>query len=172
MAQTKPPFFKSKIFIALATLIFAAILIVALLPQLSSTDFVSTRLKTIINDNAPGSVDYEQLQLSWLGGVQIQQLRYNDDSMGVKLAVDSIMTSKGLLSLAMNYRDGGTIEINRPVLRIMAQEEVTTPAPATSQPKAAQPTERKTSQPVQAPDKSKPATLPTLPPMSDTTINM
>ena len=95
-------------------LFFVFFLVLLFLPQLSSTSWVSGKIKQSINENIPGELDYSKLTVSWLNGLQIDKLVYDNKEQGKHLTIEEISTSKGLLSLAINYKDGGVINVKNP----------------------------------------------------------
>lgn len=140
MAQTKPSFFRSRIVQVILGLAVALLVIALILPQIISTDLVSGKIKSTINEQIPGIVNFEKLQLSWFKGVHILNFKYLDDVQGVGLTADDISSSKGLLSLATNYKDGGVINISRPKATIVLKET----KKATATKAIQQPIEKKT----------------------------
>lgn len=114
MEKQKRSFIKSPFFKIVSGLLFVFFLVLLFLPQLSSTSWVSGKIKQAINENIPGKLDYTQLTISWLNGLQIDELVYDDKEQGSHLTIEEISTSKGLLSLATNYKDGGVINVKKP----------------------------------------------------------
>lgn len=169
MAKAKTSFFKSPVFLVILGLFGALLLAILFLPQLSSTSFISEKLKSTINEAAPGTVDYEQMKLSWMGGLQIEKLQYGDKAMGVEVKIDEVTSSKGLLSLAMNYKDTGTIEVVRPVITVDLQEKpakVEPPAPAPAKKESTKSAEKTTSSKPSGQAAEQSLELPPLPPIN------
>ncbi|BHH83628.1 translocation/assembly module TamB domain-containing protein [Desulforhopalus sp. 52FAK] len=123
MAQTKPSLLRSPALKIGLGVLFILLLIVLFIPQLSSTSFVSEKIKAIISEKVPGQVDFSNIELSWTKGLHIANLQYQDQLQGIIFTVDDVSTSKGLFTLATNYKDGGVINITRPQARITIPEK-------------------------------------------------
>ena len=80
---------------------------------------MNNQVKNLINTRIPGNLNFSQLTLSWLKGVQIGEVKYEDPDQGVNFTADTITTSKGLLALATDYTDVGIIDIKRPQATII-----------------------------------------------------
>jgi len=129
----KSPFFK----IALG-LLFVISLVLLFLPQLSSTSWISGKIKQTINENIPGELDYTQLTISWLNGLKIKEFVYDDKEQGSHFTIEEISTSKGLLSLATNYKDVGVINVKKPQAVLYMNQKVTDVTSADQSPAANQ----------------------------------
>ena len=122
MANSKRSLLQSPFFKIGTGILFVAILGLVFLPQLSSTSWFSGKIKQAINEKIPGKIDFTNLTLSWLNGLQINGLVYNDQSKSNGFTIEKISTSKGLLSLATNYKDGGVITIEKPQATVYIQQ--------------------------------------------------
>ncbi len=123
MANSKRSLLQSPFFIIGTGILVVTILGLVLLPQLSSTSWFSGKIKQTINQKIPGNLDYTHLSLSWLDGLQINDLVYNDQSSGTRLTIKKVSTSKGLLSLARNYKDGGVVKIEKPQATVYMHQD-------------------------------------------------
>ncbi len=123
MEKQKRSFLQSPFFKIGSGLLFVALLVLLFLPQISSTSWVSVKIKHTINEKIPGKLDYTNLTLSWLNGLQINDLIYDDKISGTYFTIDEISTSKGLLALAANYKDGGIINVKKPQAVLYLQQK-------------------------------------------------
>lgn len=171
MAQTKPSLLRSPALKIGLGILFFLLLIVVFIPQLSSTNFVSEKLKSIINEKAPGQVEFSNIELSWTKGLHVSNLQYQDQLQGIVFTVDEVSTSKGLFALATNYKDGGVINITKPQARItIPQEEAQEETPELET--ADKPAKKADTSDVQKVSKQttvtkdEPSKLPTLPPIN------
>jgi len=138
MEKLKRPLIKAPIFKIALGLLFVIFLVLLFLPQLSSTSWVSNKIKQTINKKIPGKLDYTQLTISWLNGLQINEFVYDDEENGSHFTIEEISTSKGLLSLATNYKYMGIINVKNPQIVLSMQQKPTDvasagPSPATNQ---------------------------------------
>jgi len=123
MEKQKRSFLQSPFFKIGSGLLFVVFLVLLFLPQISSTSWVSGKIKQAINEKVPGKLDYTHLTISWLKGLQINALIYDDKINGTYFTIDEISTSKGLLSLATNYKDGGIINVKKPQAVLYLQQK-------------------------------------------------
>lgn len=98
----------------LCLLLFALVF----LPQLSSTTWFNSKVKQVVNEKIPGTLDFSSLSLSWLYGVEIQKIVYRDQAQGVNVTADQMSTNKGLLALAANYKNVGVVNIDNPKITV------------------------------------------------------
>lgn len=103
------------------------------LPTLLSTEWAGTKVKHTINANIPGSIDFQSFSLSWFNGVKIRSVAYDDKESGIRVTIADITTAKGLLQLASNYKDIGTVTINDPVVYITLKDKRNPPDTAKEQ---------------------------------------
>ena len=141
MEKQKRSLIKAPIFKIALGLLFVISLVLLFLPQLSSTSWISGKIKQTINEKIPGTLDYTQLTISWLNGLQINELVYDDKENGSHFTIEEISTSKGLLSLATNYKDVGVINVKKPQIVLSINQKATDvanadQAPATNQNKS------------------------------------
>lgn len=97
------------------------------LPTIISTQWVGSKVKQTVNAKIPGTIDFQSLSLSWFNGVKIQDILYADHGAGLRLKISDINTTKGLLELAKNYKDIGTVTIENPVVYVTPKDR---PKPA------------------------------------------
>lgn len=139
MAEANRSLLQSTLFKIGASCILTPLLLLLILPNLSSTTWFTNTTKQIINNTIPGKLDFSHLTLSWLNGLQLRDLVYEDQDNGYNLTIKQISTSKGLLALATNYKDAGTINIDRPQVTVHVrppQIQTNTPAKAVTIDKA------------------------------------
>jgi len=110
----------------LTGLLLVALLGLFLLPNLMSTDWAGNRAKQAINDQLPGHIDFDSVSLSWFNGIRCQGITYDNRDQGILVKAADISTSKGLLAIAANYKEIGTVSIKNPVTYVYLKEE---PAP-------------------------------------------
>jgi len=125
MEKQKRSLIKAPIFKFALGLLFVIFIVLLFLPQLSSTSWVSGKIKQTINENIPGELEYTQLTISWLNGLQIDKLVYDDKEGGSHLTIEEISTSRGLLSLATNYKDVGVINVRKPQAVLSMNQKAT-----------------------------------------------
>lgn len=99
-----------------------ALLAVALLPTILSTQSGKQLVLTRIDPSIPGELMVGDWSLSWLGNQTLTGLSYDDPESGIELAVDSISIATGLSRLLLNRGDLGTITVNQPALLISLPE--------------------------------------------------
>ena len=117
---------KSVIWPSLAGLLLVVLLGLFLLPNLLSTDWANNKLRQVVNDRIPGEINFDTLSLSWFDGIQSSDLTYLNRPEGIMVNVEEVTTSKGLLALAANYNEIGTITVKNPVIQLYLDEKTTT----------------------------------------------
>jgi len=93
------------------------------LPTIISTEWAGNKAKQTVNAKISGTIDFQSLSLSWFNGLKIRGITYEDGGSGIRLRVADITTSKGLLELAKNYRDIGTVTIENPLVYITLKDK-------------------------------------------------
>ncbi len=114
---------KSIIWATLAGLILAALVVLFLLPNLVSTDWAGNKIKQVVNDRLPGTIDFETLSVSWLSGIKGIAISYDNRQHGIVVKVAELSTAKGLLALAVNRKELGSINVKAPVVYMYLQEK-------------------------------------------------
>jgi hypothetical protein len=114
MATSKRSSLQSPLFKIAIGFLFIALLGLLFLPKIISTTWFTTKAKQAINEKIPGKVQFTDITLSWLEGIQIIDMVFEDQNSGFLFKAEKISTTKGLLSLATNYKDGGVINIQKP----------------------------------------------------------
>lgn len=109
---------RSIIWSVLAGLLLISLLGLLLLPSLMSTDWAGNKAKQVINARSPGQIDFENVSLSWFNGIQYHGITYDDPAKGILIKVADLTTSKGLLAIAINYKEIGTVTIKDPVISV------------------------------------------------------
>ena len=114
---------KSIIWATLAGLLLAALVVLFLLPTLASTDWAGNKIKQVINDRLSGTIDFETLSVSWLSGIKGSAISYDNRQHGIVVEVAELSTAKGLLALAVNHKELGSISVKAPVAYMYLQEK-------------------------------------------------
>ena len=114
---------KSIIWATLAGLILAALVVLFLLPSLVSTDWAGNKIKQVVNDRLPGTIDFETLSVSWFSGIKGSAISYDNRQHGIVVKVAELSTAKGLLALAVNRKELGSIDVKAPVVYMYLQEK-------------------------------------------------
>jgi len=114
---------RSIIFPILASLLLIFFLGLFFLPNILSTDWAGSKIKQVASSRLPGQVDFEKLSLSWLNGVQCRGITYGSRAEGLLVKVADITIPKGLLGLAINYKELGLINIKDPKVSVYLDEK-------------------------------------------------
>ncbi len=77
----------------------------------------------MINGRLPGQIEFKNLSLSWFNGIQCQGVIYDNRNEGILVKAVDITTSKGLLAIAINYKEIGTVTINNPIAYLFLDEK-------------------------------------------------
>ena len=109
---------RSIIWPILAGLLLISLLGVFLLPSLMSTDWAGNKVKQVINARSPGQIDFKNVSLSWFNGIQYHGITYDNPAKGILVKVADLTISKGLLAIAINYKEIGTVTIKDPVIYV------------------------------------------------------
>ena len=139
---------KSIIWPTLAGLLLAVVVILFLLPTVISTDWAGNKIKQEVNKRLPGTIDFETLSVSWFSGIKSRAISYDDRKQGIRVKVAELNASKGLLALAIDHKEMGSVEIKAPEVSLYLKEKVAADAKTESSsgktPKSAQETEQGT----------------------------
>ncbi len=108
---------KSSVVLSLtAGLLVAALIIIALLPAIVSSDRMKPFVIRKVNQQLPGQLQLESWSVSWFGGVEGQGIVYDNRPDGLLVQVSEIKTEKGLLGLIMAGGELGAVEIIDPAV--------------------------------------------------------
>ena len=110
----------------LAGLVLLLSLGLLFLPNVISTNWAGNKAKQAVNARIPGHVDFASMSISWLNGVQLQGITYDNRTEGILVKVADVSISKGLLSLATNYKALGEINITEPNAYVYLTTETST----------------------------------------------
>lgn len=121
----------------LVGLLLAALIAIALLPTIVSTDVVKSVVIRKVNTRLPGRVELESLSLGWFSGLEGQGLVYDNRAGGLLAKVSVIKTDRGLLNLLLRWGDLGAVDIMDPAVVFYAS--AATPAKGSPKPSAAVP---------------------------------
>ena len=128
---------KSRIVLSLAAgLLVVALIFIALLPSIVSSDLMTPFVIRKVNQQLPGQLQLESWSISWLGGIKGQGIVYDDQTDGLFARVSEIRTEKGLLGLILAGSELGSVEIVDPVVvfslsdKTPAQGSQKTPSPS------------------------------------------
>jgi hypothetical protein len=117
---------KSIIWTTLAGLLLAALVVLFLLPSLVSTDWAGNKIKQVLNDQLPGTIDFETLSVSWFSGIKSSAIFYDNRQHGIVIKVAELNTAKGLLAFAVNHKELGSIDVKAPVASVYLTEKSAT----------------------------------------------
>ncbi len=108
---------KSSVALSLtAGLLVVALIIIALLPAIVSSDRMKPFVIRKVNQQLPGQLQLESWSVSWFGGVEGQGIVYDNRPDGLLVQVSEIKTEKGLLGLIMAGGELGAVEIIDPAV--------------------------------------------------------
>jgi hypothetical protein len=108
---------KSKVVLSLAGgLLVAALIIIALLPAIVSSDMMKPFVIKQVNRQLPGQLQLESWSLSWFGGIDGQGLVYENQTDGILAQVAEIRFEKGLWGLMAAGGGLGSVEIVDPTM--------------------------------------------------------
>ena len=108
---------KSKIVLCFVTgLAVAALIIIALLPSIVSSDMMKPFVIRQANQRLPGQLQLESWSASWFGGIQGQGIVYDHQADGYLAQVSEISTDKGLLGMIAAGGELGSVEIMDPAV--------------------------------------------------------
>ncbi len=108
---------KSSVVLSLtAGLLVVALIIIALLPAIVSSDRMKPFVIRKVNQQLPGQLQLESWSVSWFGGVEGQGIVYDNRPDGLLVQVSEIKTEKGLLGLIMADGELGAVEIIDPAV--------------------------------------------------------
>ncbi|MBW2706098.1 MAG: hypothetical protein JRD84_07295 [Deltaproteobacteria bacterium] len=127
---------KSRIVLCLAGgLLVVALIFIALLPAIVSSDMMKPFVIKQVNQQLPGQLQLESWSLSWFGGIEGQGLVYDNQTDGLLAQVSEIRTEKGLWGLTVAGGELGLVEIVDPAMvffladKTNAQGSQKTPSP-------------------------------------------
>ena len=108
---------KSSVVLSLtAGLLVVALIIIALLPAIVSSDRMKPFVIRKVNQQLPGQLQLESWSVSWFGGVEGQGIVYDNRPDGLLVQVSELKTEKGLLGLIMADGELGAVEIIDPAV--------------------------------------------------------
>ncbi len=108
---------KSSVVLSLtAGLLVVALIIIALLPAIVSSDRMKPFVIRKVNQQLPGQLQLESWSVGWFGGVEGQGIVYDNRPDGLLVQVSEIKTEKGLLGLIMAGGELGAVEIIDPAV--------------------------------------------------------
>jgi len=108
---------KSSIVISLAVgLLVVAVIFIALLPAIMTSDMMKPFVIQKINARLPGDLQLETWSAGWFGGIEAQGIAYDNQPDGVRARVSGIKSEKGLLSLILAGGKLGAVDISDPAV--------------------------------------------------------
>jgi hypothetical protein len=117
---------KSTIVVSIAAcLVVVALIIIALMPSILSSDMMKPFVIRQANQQLPGELQLESWSLSWLGGIQGQGIVYDNQTEGFLAQVSEIKAEKGLLGMIFNGGELGSVELVDPAVVFYLSEEST-----------------------------------------------
>ncbi|MEJ2137800.1 MAG: hypothetical protein P8X86_21495, partial [Desulfofustis sp.] len=103
-------------------IIAVAVICVALLPTVLSSQWGKGRVLSMAAPHLPGEIQVDSWSLSWFGSQRIGGIRYADQSSGLQADTAEVTVAKGLASFLLDRGDLGTVTIVRPDIRILLPE--------------------------------------------------
>ncbi|MDX2501211.1 MAG: hypothetical protein QNL14_11995 [Deltaproteobacteria bacterium] len=108
---------KSSMVIGLAAgLLVVAMIFIALLPAIVTSDMMKPFVIQKANQNLAGQLQLESWSVSWFGGIEGQGIAYEDQADGIFVQISEIKTEKGLLGLIMAGGSPGVVDIRDPAV--------------------------------------------------------
>jgi autotransporter translocation and assembly factor TamB len=91
---------KSRVVLSLAAgLLVAALIIIALLPSIVSSDMMKPVVIRTVNRQLPGQLQLESWSVSWFGGIEGQGIVYDNQTDGFLAQVSEIKSERDTLIL-------------------------------------------------------------------------
>lgn len=110
----------SKIIIRSLCIIFIAFLVlIGLIPFFLSTDRGSTFLLGLVNNRIPGSIQAEDINLSWFGTQQIKKTSLQDAQSTPILTVQNIEVNASLITLLFNFENFKKLKVENANIKIV-----------------------------------------------------
>jgi len=109
---------KSKLLVITGCLLLVILAGLFSLPTLLSTRWAENRVKQAASSRLAGQLDFDDLSLGWFSGIQCRGISYDSPSEGVLVKVADVEVPKGLLALAINHTDVGSVTIEKPVVSV------------------------------------------------------
>jgi len=108
---------KSSLVISLAVgLLVVAVIFIALLPAIVTSDTMKPFVIQKINQQLPGDLQLKSWSAGWFGGIEAQGIAYDNPADGVLAKVSGIKSEKGLLGLIVAGGNLGTVDISDPAV--------------------------------------------------------
>ncbi|MHC4616754.1 MAG: hypothetical protein ACYTEQ_03260 [Planctomycetota bacterium] len=104
------------------------VLVILLVPVFVSSEAGRRVILAKINNSLEGSADFGSLSMSWWGGVEIKDFRFNDDAGRTFVKVKHVFTKPHYGSLLVGSLSFGETRVDEPRIEITLAEQ---PAPAT-----------------------------------------
>ena len=131
---------KSSTLIGLAAvLLIMAIILIALLPAIVSSDMMKPFVIGKVNQKLPGELELESWSAGWFSGIEGQGIVYDDRADGFFVQVSEIKTEKGLLGLILAGGQLGAVNVRDPAVVFFLAEKASVqdsdrPPPSTPAP--------------------------------------
>lgn len=110
---------KKTLKISLAVLCISVCALVAALPSIVSTSFVSQSLLNAFNDTIAGKVYAGKVSLGWLSGAVIEQFALEDPEGQRVVSCKTIVWKKNLLALLLSPSSIGQITVEQPRIHLI-----------------------------------------------------
>ena len=108
--------------IIVGVIVAVAVICVALLPTVLSSQWGKGRVLNMAAPHLPGEIQVDSWSLSWFGTQRIGGIRYADQGSGLQADTAEVTVAKGLASFLLDRGDLGTVTIVRPDIRIRLPE--------------------------------------------------
>lgn len=106
----------SKVISLITGLLVVAMILIALLPAIVSSNMMKPFVVKIINQKLPGQLQLDSWSAGWFGGIEVQGIVYDDQADGFFARVPEIKTEKGFLGLIMAGSKLGKVDISDPAI--------------------------------------------------------
>lgn len=104
---------------SLSTIFIAFLVFIGLVPFFLSTDRGSTFLLGLVNNRIPGSIQAEDINLSWFGTQQIKGASLQDAQSTPILTVKNIEVNTSLISLLINFENFKKLKVEDANVKIV-----------------------------------------------------
>jgi hypothetical protein len=123
---------KSKLLRFFLIVVVLVMVLLALLPRIASSGWVTSRVVKAVNERAPVEIGIGDLSLRWFGGARVSDISVHDPASDTDVAIVSVQLERGVLALARDYTDLGTITITEPrvTVHLAPPADLRSPAPA------------------------------------------
>lgn len=130
--------------------LLSTLLMLSFLPSLLSSDWAADTVKQVVNERIPGDVDFEAISISWSKGIRCRGLAYDNRAAGIVVKVADVVTTKGLLAIAANYKEVGAVKVTSPAVYYYVKEKPSSAGSRKQSPIEQQSSEKSSTSPIDA----------------------